>query len=110
MSEPTIDAMLAWLDSRSAPIGCTNTQLSTAIRAILEQHRLLDGMVDDILKHPPHDNLTEAQWRIHEVTILRAFVERVEKRIEKIRPYQEADTSRNAMKAELALMEAEVKE
>jgi hypothetical protein len=46
-----------------------------------EPTSLLDGMVDDILKHPPHDNLTEAQWRIHELTIIRAFVERVEKRL-----------------------------
>jgi hypothetical protein len=56
------------------------------------------------------ESLCEKCEYVEAIHVIRAFVERVEKRIEKIPPYQEADTSRNAMKAELALMEAEVKE
>jgi uncharacterized protein YktA (UPF0223 family) len=66
-------------------------------------------MVDDILKHPPHDNLTEAQWRIHELTIIRAFVERVEKRLPDYDTGRGADAMlkayRQAVYDELAAME-----
>jgi methionyl-tRNA synthetase len=106
MSEPTIDEMLEWLDavvtvsqhpSRQGDWVLTdaskkaNESMSKAIRAILEQHRT-----------------AMLEWkRPTELEMIRAFVERVEKRIDNALPFTEfADLMRD----ELAAMEAEVKE
>lgn len=75
MSEPTIDEMLAWLDSLTYD-GYNNTPCNNAIRAILEQHRKvpLREWKGLMLVHPK-------DMERRELEAIRAFVERVAYRL-----------------------------
>jgi hypothetical protein len=106
MTEPTIDDMLAWLDGANTPTDFyeRSPRLREAIRAILEGHR------------PPPPSLAEARRAFlieerHEVGLqaIRAFVERVEKRLPDYNTGKGADSwlkaYRVAVMDELAEME-----
>jgi G3E family GTPase len=109
MTEPTIDEMLAFVDScifNPRPAKDINdamrhdeaAEIREAIRAILEQHR--ESEVDRF----------KAIVRLEEAAIIRAFVERVEKRIEQKYASWTGDHSQTAIEAmhdELAAMEKE---
>jgi len=95
MTEPTIDEMLAWLDNPHVP---KPYSFFDAIRAILEQVRLMEQM--GVRKQV-------------ELEAVRAFVERVGKRFSNrtVPPPAGEDywLLHNAINTELAAMESEVK-
>jgi hypothetical protein len=100
MSEPTIDEMLAYLNRHTGEYGWD--QIRAAIIAILEQHRDLEAA--GYVFHPAPIGVIIIP-KEPTVGIIRAFVERVGKRWGTTQlMYQ------NAVKEELAAMEAEVKE
>jgi len=99
MSEPTIDEMLEWLDgAQQAWIHSTSAPEIKAIRAILEQHRNAAIIVDTDTFYAMDDAAGNIYIRTdnglepvvprrpppvwpNELEAIRAFVERVEKRI-----------------------------
>lgn len=91
MSEPTIDEMLEFMNHMSFLRG-NNAEIANAIRAILEQHKRMQ------------ESPLGQDW-LH--AGIRAFVERVEKRIVDA---PDDFAWLQAVKDELAAMEAEVKE
>jgi len=99
MAEPTIDDLLASLKYADDQYGVQNY---LAIRAILEQHKSAELCADAILtKHR----------RVIELEAIRAFVERVEKRLPDYDTGRTADAMlkayRRAVYDELAAMEKE---
>lgn len=104
MSEPTIDEMLAWLDSEVDSFSTRDNYARNmqAIRAILEQHRYPFGVTN-----------TLAFRREVALEAVRAFVERVEKRLPDYNTGKGADSwlkaYRLAVFDELAKMEQETK-
>jgi len=100
MSEPTIDEMLEWLGRFS-----NYQRMTIPIRAILEQHRL-----DNTEAEYSGEVLAELT-RLEELAAIRAFVERVEKRLPEYSSGRGADewlkNYHRAVKDELAEMEKE---
>jgi len=116
MSEPTIDEMLAIVDS--AIFNCTPDdapRIREAIRAILEQHQMwlkVDEVKDErILQLEAELDGLERESTKNERAAIRAFVERVEKRLPEYNTGKGADSwlreYRQAVHAELAAMEKE---
>ena len=101
MSEPTIDEMLEWIGGvfNSTRSYDRDRAMREAVRAILEQHR-----------YPACAPMEVG----HELKSIRAFVERVEKRLPDYDTGRTADAMlkayRRAVYDELAAMEAEVKQ
>jgi len=113
MSEPTIDEMLAIVDS--AIFNCTPddaVRLRAAIRAILEQHR-----DDDIIQRIASIEI-EKECERQKLEAIRAFVERVRKRVHNKYPDALSFVTQSGWEValveslldELAAMESEVKE
>ena len=106
MSEPTIDEMLAWLD-RVTLYEIHSEPPLKAIRAILQEHRPMERGKGLLLMHP-------RDIEIGKLEAVRAFVERVEKRLPDYNTGKGADSwlkaYRLAVHYELAAMEKEANE
>lgn len=92
MSQPTIDEMLVWLSKAKHPLISIqqNAEIAETIRAILEQH---------------NQPMTNLMWQQRELAIIRAFVERVRRRVPDLHP--EGIEYQIAIADELAAMERE---
>jgi len=104
MSEPTIEEMLFWLatsfQEMSAKKQLDGVHNWEAIRAILEQHRALE-------KHYQQLERVDSLMKESRIETIRAFVERVEKRVYGDPYLFERGRWQQGMQDELAAMEKE---